>query len=145
VTRLYDVCSNWRELASYDLDGELVELERSRLYRHLRACGDCARFAAELRALTTAVRSSALEQPTRAVDLSPLRRGGARVLVRGAAVASMAAAALAALVVAVPGNRTPEAAAGARSSTVCAWCAPRSYVMSTLAPTVVTRGPVLFA
>jgi predicted anti-sigma-YlaC factor YlaD len=145
VTGLLDACSKWRELASCDLDGELVELERSRLYRHLRVCSDCAQFVRELDALTAAVRSSALEEPSRTTDLSLLRRRSARALVRSAAVASMAAAALAALVVGVPGSRTPEAAAGAPSSTQCAWCAPRSYVMSTLAPTVVTRGPVLFA
>jgi predicted anti-sigma-YlaC factor YlaD len=74
-------CARARSWVSHELDGELSQFERVFLAAHLRRCGECARFAEDVRSFTHLVRSSPLEQPERAFEI-PVRRP-ARVRVTG--------------------------------------------------------------
>ncbi|HJU36244.1 MAG TPA: zf-HC2 domain-containing protein [Gaiellaceae bacterium] len=98
-----DRCSEWRELASCRLDGELDELQAARLERHLLDCEPCRSWTREIAALATVFHDSIAECP---VGSSELRTHALRRrLVRSATAASAAsAAAVAAFVIAVPGT-----------------------------------------
>ncbi|MDQ5820621.1 MAG: zf-HC2 domain-containing protein [Actinomycetota bacterium] len=82
-------CERAREWSSLRLDGELPQLQRAMLNRHLTACGGCAAFDADLAATTAALRSAALQPLERPIVLPRLRRSALR-----AAPALAAAAAL---------------------------------------------------
>jgi hypothetical protein len=85
-------CASVRERCSLRLDGELSQLERQLLSRHLSRCAPCRAYDAELRATIELVRGAPLETPSRAL-LPPLptrRPVAARVRV----VAALATAAL---------------------------------------------------
>jgi len=104
-------CARAREWASLRLDGELSELERLLLRRHLSRCEDCSAFAADLGALAAAVRGTPLVQPSR--SLAPAERP-ARLRVRhrlAVAVLVVVAGAVGSLVGAgggqTPGGPTP--------------------------------------
>ena len=104
-------CERARAWASLELDGELSELERALLESHLDRCAACAAVAAEIRALTGAVRAAPLERPAKPVFV-PRERPAARppraVGARVAAAATLAA--LAAGLGVVTGSLTREPA-----------------------------------
>jgi predicted anti-sigma-YlaC factor YlaD len=79
-------CQKAREAMSLQLDGELSEVGAAGLAAHLRECGACAACAGELSAITSRLRATPLESPTR---LPLLRRAGrpARAATAMAAVA----------------------------------------------------------
>lgn len=81
-------CERAREWSSLRLDGELPQLQRAMLSRHLTACGGCAAFDADLAATTAALRSAALQPLGQPVVLPRLRRSALR------AVPALAAAAV---------------------------------------------------
>ena len=89
-------CERARERLSFQLDDELSQHEALLLERHLVRCPVCALFASRARASTELLRAAPLElAPPLAL---PRRLGARRLQVRaGAAVASVAAAALVAV------------------------------------------------
>ena len=107
-------CQQAREAVSSQLDGELSELGSARLSAHLRECDACASYALELAALTTRLRTAALEQPGTAVELPSRRRRPALQLAAAAAAVVAAASASLALghALSPSGHRLPAAAAG---------------------------------
>lgn len=68
-------CARAREWCSQRLDGELSELERLLLRRHLGRCSDCRAFADRIVATTTALRSAPLEAPSRPLAPTPVSVG----------------------------------------------------------------------
>ena len=90
-------CQRAREAVSAQLDGELSELGSARLSAHLRACAACAAYALEAAAISTRLRATPLERPTRPIELpSRGRTPGVRVAAgaAGAAAAALASVAL---------------------------------------------------
>jgi predicted anti-sigma-YlaC factor YlaD len=70
-----DRCRRAHEWASLRMDGELSELERLLLRRHLGRCPSCRAFADGLRSTADLLRSSPVEHPSRtfALDVRPAR------------------------------------------------------------------------
>ncbi|MCC6222275.1 MAG: zf-HC2 domain-containing protein [Thermoleophilia bacterium] len=101
-------CARAREWASLQLDGELSELERLLLQRHLARCEDCRTFAGSAAAIARLLRTAPQERP--ALPVVP----GARPA-RSRARYGVAAAA-AALVLAGAGVGTLVASLGDDSS-----------------------------
>jgi len=62
-------CEEARLLASLELDGELDELGALQLRRHLAHCTDCARWVAEMAAVTSLLRETPFEPVP--VDMAP--------------------------------------------------------------------------
>jgi anti-sigma factor RsiW len=95
-------CDRARQAVSLHLDGELSQLERALLERHLDRCSACAEFAADASALTQELRVAPLVRLERPVAL-PLRRrrdygfGHASAWAAGASVAATALIAVMAL------------------------------------------------
>jgi hypothetical protein len=88
-------CERARAWGALAPDAELAELERRLLDAHLRRCGACRHFAAEVAAVTSELRATALRRPTRAVFQPAARR---RELARRArAIGAVAAVALVAV------------------------------------------------
>jgi len=83
-------CSRARESMSAQLDLELSELDSARLSAHLRECPACTAYALELAAVAARLRTAALEQPGRPIELP--QRHGLRVTARAAAAAVAVAA-----------------------------------------------------
>jgi hypothetical protein len=75
---------------SAQLDLELSELDSARLSAHLRDCAGCTAYALELGAIAARLRTAALEQPGRPIELPQRRR--LRVTARAAAAAVAVAA-----------------------------------------------------
>lgn len=88
-------CDRAREWVSLRLDGELSELERLLLRRHLSRCGGCRAFAESVEVVTHAIRESPHERPSRSLEpATPApARPRARLRVALAAVVVGAAAA----------------------------------------------------
>jgi predicted anti-sigma-YlaC factor YlaD len=87
-------CARARAWVSHELDGELSQLERWFLAAHVRRCGECARFAEDVREFTQVVRSTPLESPTFTLELPARRPARVRVVARiGIATALVALAA----------------------------------------------------
>jgi predicted anti-sigma-YlaC factor YlaD len=86
-------CVRAREASSRRLDGELSELEATRLDAHLRRCPACREFAAETAAIAGRLRRAPLERPT-APTFEPRRRRPASMprLQAAAAVLAVVAA-----------------------------------------------------
>jgi anti-sigma factor RsiW len=91
-------CERAAQWISLDLDGELSQLERAALGRHLAGCGRCRELSADVRAFTSLMREAPLVELGRPVELPPARRARARTAKRVAA--SLAFAALTAVAVA---------------------------------------------
>jgi anti-sigma factor RsiW len=93
-------CDRARHAVSLRLDGELSQLERALLERHLDRCPACADFAADTAVLTNALRAAPLVELERPVELPLRRRVGVGIRSAGAwaAAASVAAAALFAMI-----------------------------------------------
>jgi anti-sigma factor RsiW len=111
-------CDRARQAVSLRLDGELSQIERALLDRHIDRCPDCAAFAADTSSFTAALRDAApvrLEVPIRL----PLRRRRVRDAVRNSgawvAAASVAATALLAVMM-LPGHNNVETGAVASPS-----------------------------
>jgi anti-sigma factor RsiW len=86
-------CARVRSWVSHEVDGELSHFERVFLAAHLRRCGECARFAEDVRSFTHLVRAAPLEQPARTFEI-PVRRP-ARLRVTGRVAIATALVALA--------------------------------------------------
>jgi predicted anti-sigma-YlaC factor YlaD len=91
-------CARTREWISLDLDGELSEVERASLTRHLARCADCGAFAVAAAQVARIVRETPLAVPSRplapaleAVHLDTRRRMPLRL--KTAAIAALVAAA----------------------------------------------------
>jgi len=91
------ICDRVRSQVSLELDGELSELERMMVARHIERCGDCRAFRDGAAEITDQIRTAPLEPFERRVALPRLHRG--RLLVaRDIAVRASATAAGLALV-----------------------------------------------
>ncbi len=99
-------CDRARQAASLRLDAELSQLENALLERHLHRCATCAEFAADVKTLTTLLRTAPPVPLERPIELPLRRRVGISLRGSGAwvAAASAAAAALLAVVV-LPAQR----------------------------------------
>jgi len=75
---------------SAQLDLELSELDSARLSAHLRDCAGCTAYALEMGAIAARLRTAALEQPGRPIELPQRQR--LRVTARAAAAAVAVAA-----------------------------------------------------
>jgi predicted anti-sigma-YlaC factor YlaD len=86
-------CARAREWVSLRADGELSEIERLLLRRHLARCEGCRAFAGAVTAATGAIRSTPLERPSRALepDQPRVRERRRRVRYRLAAVGAVVA------------------------------------------------------
>jgi predicted anti-sigma-YlaC factor YlaD len=69
-------CDRAREAASLALDGELSQLERALLERHLDRCAACAEFSADVTALTRELRAAEVVRLERPIELPMRRRVG---------------------------------------------------------------------
>jgi predicted anti-sigma-YlaC factor YlaD len=83
-------CERAREWVSLEVDEELSELDRVRLYAHLARCAACAEVAEQVRTLSTLLADAPLEEPTATLEL-PVRRLGLARLSLAAAVAAVVA------------------------------------------------------
>lgn len=86
-------CMRAREAASVRLDGELSEIEATRLDAHLRRCAACREFAEHATAVTAELRATPLERPA-ALTFQP-SRGHIRALRMHATTAAAAAVVIA--------------------------------------------------
>jgi predicted anti-sigma-YlaC factor YlaD len=86
-------CARARSWVSHEVDGELSQFERVFLAAHLRRCGECSRFAVDVRSFTHLVREAPLERPERVFEF-PVRRP-ARLRVTGRIAIATALVALA--------------------------------------------------
>lgn len=85
-------CDRARLWASLSVDAELSELERALLRAHAASCPACRRYARELEAIATELRSAPQGEPARPVWTEPrARRVAARRWQLGIAAASVAA------------------------------------------------------
>lgn len=101
-------CARAREWASLRLDGELSELERLLLRRHLSRCERCREFVETVAETTGVLRSAPLERPSRRFEPGFATRRGRPLRYRVAAVAAaVAAGAIAGSLVALSGNESP--------------------------------------
>jgi predicted anti-sigma-YlaC factor YlaD len=137
-----DRCSEWRELASCRLDGELDELQVARLERHLLGCDACCAWMREITALASVLHEPDTVCPDRLPDLRThtLRR---RLVRSASATSAAAAAAVAAFAIAVPGAAVSifsSAKSPAVSSAPCASCMKKQAL--TVAPPPSTVAPV---
>ena len=82
-------CARARSWISHEVDGELAQLERLFLARHVRRCGDCSRFSEDVHAFTRLVRSAPLERPGREFEFPARRPAAARVVGRVAVAAAL--------------------------------------------------------
>lgn len=67
-------CERARAWAALAPDGELSMLELRLLQAHVERCGECARIAADIEAITDTIRSAPLEPPPGQIALPVLRR-----------------------------------------------------------------------
>ena len=81
------LCDRTREWATLRVDAELSEFEQALMSAHLERCAACGRFAADVRAISDALRAAPAEQPSEPIAL-PARP---RVPLRGVQVAAAAA------------------------------------------------------
>jgi anti-sigma factor RsiW len=112
------ICDRVRSQVSLSLDGELSELERMMVARHLERCADCRAFHDGVVEVTNKIRTAPLERFERRVVLPRLHRGRL-IVARDIAVRVGATAAGIAIVVGLglgergvlgPGQQRPRAA-----------------------------------
>jgi len=112
-------CERAAQWISLDLDGELSQLERAALGRHLHGCARCREIGAGVRAFTTLLREAPLVELDRPVELPPARRPRARTVRRvGAslAFAVVTAFAVAGAVLFPSGGTSPHSALAFRNA-----------------------------
>ena len=78
-------CERSLQWISLDLDGELSQLERAALDRHLDACARCRAASDEVRSFTQLLREAPLVELERPVVVAGARRIGSRAARRVAA------------------------------------------------------------
>jgi anti-sigma factor RsiW len=105
-------CSRARESTSAQLDHELSELDSARLSAHLRDCPACTAYALETAAIAARLRTAALEQPGRPIELPQRQRLRVTARAAAAAVAVAAGASLALGHALGSGSPRPSAARG---------------------------------
>jgi len=99
-------CDRARQSVSLRLDGELSQLERVLLERHLERCPDCAVFAADATSLTHELRAADVVELELPIQLPLRRRAGYAIRHAGAWVAAASVAATALLaVMTLPAHR----------------------------------------
>jgi anti-sigma factor RsiW len=134
-------CSpEWRQLVSYQADGELDEFDSVRLSRHLADCPACAAWADEVSSLTGLIRSTEHSEPDRALAPLVLRHRRRRASFATASAASVAAAAVAAFALQLPavvGGAT-SGQSSTRAAASCRWCVAHSPFLQ---PAFVEVGP----
>jgi predicted anti-sigma-YlaC factor YlaD len=109
-------CERATQWTSLDLDGELSELERAALHRHLERCGGCRAASAALGSFTSLLREAPLAEPSRPVVVAVTGRVRLRAT-RRAALAVLAAATAAAVgVTAWPTTHTASSSLGFRNA-----------------------------
>jgi anti-sigma factor RsiW len=85
------VCERVRAQVSFELDGELSELERRMLDAHLARCPTCQTYSADVTSFTTQLRNAPLEPVGRSVQVHrPGHASLARVHVGLAAAVAIA-------------------------------------------------------
>jgi predicted anti-sigma-YlaC factor YlaD len=88
-------CERAAQWISLELDGELSELERARLVRHLDRCASCRAWSADVGGFTTLLRTAPLAELSAPVTApAGFARAKRRVAVGALAAAAAAAAAL---------------------------------------------------
>ena len=98
-------CERARQTISLMLDGEVSQLERVLLKRHLEACPQCLAFAADVNALTRELREAPLVEAERPVTLPRRRPAAYGVRRAGGLLAAASVAATALLAVVLPAQR----------------------------------------
>jgi predicted anti-sigma-YlaC factor YlaD len=83
-------CERAREWSSLRLDGELPQLQRVMLRKHLAACPGCTEFDGDLAGATVALRTAPLELLERPVAIPRRRRSALRIAPAFAAAAAVA-------------------------------------------------------
>jgi predicted anti-sigma-YlaC factor YlaD len=73
------ICDRVRSQVSLELDGELSELERLMVARHLERCADCRSFRDRAAEIVHEMRSAPFERFERRVVLPRIHRGRLRV------------------------------------------------------------------
>jgi hypothetical protein len=68
------VCERVRAQISLELDGQLSQLERVMLARHVERCAECGAYRAEVTAATHALRHAPLERFERSISVRPPSR-----------------------------------------------------------------------
>ena len=104
---------------SLDLDGELSQLERAALGRHIDGCARCREVSSDVRAFTALMREAPLAELDRPVELPPARRARARTARRVGATlvfAAVTAVAVAGAVVFSSGGASPRSALAFRNA-----------------------------
>jgi predicted anti-sigma-YlaC factor YlaD len=105
---LHKSCARAREWVSLRLDGELSEIERLLVRRHLSRCEACRGFAEAVRYATEVLRETAHETPSRTLEPAEPATGRRRVRLRLAAVvAAVAVGAGVGSVIALSGGDAP--------------------------------------
>src|SRR5262245_12576673 len=101
-------CEHAGQLVSQRLDGELTELERTALDRHLAECASCRAVASDLEGIAELLRDAPPVRFERELVFEG-RRARGRAVGRAAALASFAGAAAVAAVLVVSNVRQSEA------------------------------------
>ena len=83
-------CERAREWSSLRLDGELPQLQRAMLRKHLADCPGCTEFDSDLAGATVALRTAPLELLERPVAIPRRRRSALRIAPAFAAAAAVA-------------------------------------------------------
>jgi anti-sigma factor RsiW len=109
--RRISACERASQWISLDLDGELSELERAGLARHLESCERCRTTSVEFGGFTEILRSTPPARRSTPVLVALPGRPGMRARRRGAVALLAGSAALAAVFTALPHTgRSPSAA-----------------------------------
>jgi predicted anti-sigma-YlaC factor YlaD len=109
LTNLQRGCTRAREWVSLRADGELSELERLLLRRHLGRCEACRTFAETVGEVTEVLRTTPQELPSRTLEPAQPRireRRRLRLRVAAAATALAAAGAVAGVLIASEGGKS---------------------------------------
>jgi predicted anti-sigma-YlaC factor YlaD len=102
-------CERASQWISLDLDGELTELERAALARHLERCDGCRAASDEIGGFTSLLREAPLVGLARPAVVDSPGRARFRATRRAAVVALAAAAAVVASLMALPNSSTTSA------------------------------------
>lgn len=110
-------CERAMQWVSLELDGELSQLERAALGRHIGGCARCREVSSEIRTFTALMREAPLVELGRPVELPPARRARtARRVAASLAFAALAAFAVAGAVFLPSGGTSPQSALAFRNA-----------------------------
>ena len=139
-----DRCTDWRALASSQLDGELDEFQTARLARHLRHCAVCSSWTREVAAFGSLLHELEPVPPAVSFELrsQALRRRFVRTTTVGAAAALAATAAVFAIALTGTGI-SPFASGGTRvSAAPCVSCLKRQALTAGISVAPPAQAPV---